>query len=149
MIDNAEKQEAIVDFHLQQYASVRKEIEEDIRESRLLERYGLIGTGLIWTWLLTHNFTSTNGINIPQTAWWIPCVLVAFCGMRSAALLKGILRASKYIRQMEEVFFYSEKIPGWETFVKKEKVAFITLSAILFWILLFVVTIIGPFVFIK
>ena len=140
MANQANNKTPIIDFHLQQYASIRKEIEDNIQEIRILERYAIIGTSAVWVWLLTHNFTTT-----PKIAWWIPSLLIFLCAIRSVALFKGILRASKYIRHMETIFFYSEKIHGWETFVAKEKQVFIAWSAIFYWSLILLITVAVPF----
>lgn len=145
MANQANNKTPIIDFHLQQYASVRKEIEEFIRETRILERYAIIGTTAVWVWLLTHNFTTTTIKNTPKIVWWIPSLLVFLCAIRSLVLLKGILKASRYIRHMEKVFFYSEEIPGWETFVVKEKQVFIKWSAIFYWLLMLSITVAVPF----
>ncbi len=136
-------------FHLREYESLRKEIEGYIRESRILERYALIGTWVVWVWLATHYYSETP-VNIPKITWWIPCLFVFLSGFRAWALLQGIFRVSKYIYRIEQAFSYSETVTGWETFLKNEKsLPVITISAVFFWILLLAVTIIVPYFLLK
>nr|VFK80113.1 MAG: hypothetical protein BECKSD772D_GA0070982_108512 [Candidatus Kentron sp. SD] len=41
------------DFRIEEYKSLRAEIFEKVRETRILERYAILGTGVVWAWLLT------------------------------------------------------------------------------------------------
>ena len=145
MTNQLNMESSIVDFRLKQYESTRKEIEGNIQETRTLERYAIIVSSLVWVWLLTHDFTTIDIEGTFKIVWWIPSLLVILCALRVFSLFLGILRAAKYLRQLENLFFCSEDIPGWETFVQNEKNAFITWSAVIFWFLILSITVAAPF----
>ena len=67
-------------FRLEEYKSLRKEIELYLTESRSQERYTLIAVGAIWAWLVINRLTS-------GLLWSVPIVLTVATSIRMIAIL--------------------------------------------------------------
>src|SRR5258708_27703940 len=102
----------LLDFHLVQYEALRKEIESCVEEMRSVERYALIGTGIVWAWLATN-----AQIKIPYIIiWWVPLLFSLFGWIRTVALATSVRRLAGYIREKEEPLFCNPGVEGWETY---------------------------------
>jgi hypothetical protein len=57
-------------FHLEEYKSVRQEIDAKIKESVSFAQYALLGSAAVVSWLAT---ASSNKINplLYALAWWV------------------------------------------------------------------------------
>jgi hypothetical protein len=124
----------LTEFHKAEYDSLRREIEASVKEARELEKYVLISTAAIWTWL------AKDGKDLGHPClYWIPTILVVLAIFRSIALLLSIRKIAAYLRTFEEVF--ASKPPnGWETFVNHPRDHSIWRSSAVFWISFFFVT---------
>jgi hypothetical protein len=98
-------------FHLKEYELLKQEIASAVQESRTLERYALIATAAVWSWLVTM------GDNVPGVLWWIPTLLVAFAAFRSLALHVAVNRLGRYIRDEVESQTCDGQPCGWEHFI--------------------------------
>ncbi len=121
---------------MREYESLRKEIEQDIQELRAVERYAVLGTAAIWTWLAS----TTNLPVIFRLAWWIPLFLVILAGIRAFAIWQMMKLAALYIKQLEERL----GVEGWETYSGRVKGIVVRYSSLLFWLILVFVTITWP-----
>jgi hypothetical protein len=129
------------DFHMREFESLKKEIAVSIYEERALERYVLIGTGIVWVWLLTN-----QNVGTPKIGWWIPFFFVLLGSLRSITLLLTIQRMAQYIKLIEKVVTSSKGIPGWEHYCEENRIPFVSISAGIFWGASLVATAIAPFV---
>jgi hypothetical protein len=107
---------------------------------RTLERYALLGTGVVWAWLATN----------PQSHifWWIPLLFCILGWLRTMAVVNSVRRLAGYIREVESSFFSTETIAGWETYKLANVSRSVKLSVYTFWILLSAATIIVPLIII-
>jgi hypothetical protein len=126
------------DFHKEEYQSLRKEIEASVREARDLEKYALLATAAVWTWLAAKGRHVTN----PQFNW-IPAVIVILAIVRSVALLLSIRKIAAYI-QTVEAEFACHPPKGWETFVGNPRDHSIWMSSAVFWLCLLIATCLVP-----
>jgi hypothetical protein len=131
----------LIDFHLIQYDALRKEIESCVQEIRTLERYALLGTGIVWSWLAAN-----PQLNIPYLFWYIPLLFSLLGWFRTTALAVSVRRLSQYIREVEEPYFCNEPGMGWETYRFARVQPSIKLSVYTFWIILSLVGVIVPIV---
>nr|VFK01301.1 MAG: hypothetical protein BECKLFY1418A_GA0070994_11416 [Candidatus Kentron sp. LFY] len=152
------------DFYLEEYKWLRVEISGNVKETRALERYALLGAAAVWAWI----FTNGGDSSLPPGAWYIPSVLVLTGALRSLTLWLDVRNIATYIREVESAVKDSRNnIIGWETWLDQQsnkpsdrtasklkelmgvlKDAFTskyTLMTIGFWLLLFVVTLVGGY----
>ena len=90
-------------FRLEEFQSLRKEIELYLAECRSQERYTLIALGAIWAWLISNRIH--NGF-----LWFIPVVLTLSASIRMLAMLGHFNHLGDYIKSTETVF----GTEGWE-----------------------------------
>ncbi|MCP4696634.1 MAG: hypothetical protein GY862_07275 [Gammaproteobacteria bacterium] len=129
-----------LDFHFREFESLKKEIAVSISEERILERYTIVGTGIVWVWLLAN-----PNMEIPKIGWWIPLLFAVLSALRSFTLLLSIRRMAKYIKQIEIIARFSSELPGWEHYCEENRLPFISISAGLFWAITLLSTAIAPF----
>lgn len=130
-----------LNFHLIQFEALRKEIESCVEEIRIIERYALIGTGIVWAWLATN-----AQLNVPYVIWWIPLLFSVFGLFRTVALATSVRRLARYIREKVEPLFCDQGVEGWETYRWKNVTPSIKLSVYTFWVLHSIATIAVPLI---
>lgn len=126
------------DFHVREHASLRREIELDKQEMRRLEVYAVIGTGLVWSWIVT----SSNPV--PEYAWFIPMLFSILGLLKTQGLIKSILIKAAYLRELEKAVSKFELLQGWENYIEEHRGEYPSWLNWLFWLLLISVTIIVP-----
>src|SRR6266704_7018291 len=99
MKDEAVSQDHAIQFHLREYEALHEEIEASTQELRTLERYAVIGSGAVWTWLATTKLEPRP----PGIVWWIPVLFSLHGIFRTGALLSSIKRTSTYLQMMEKL----------------------------------------------
>jgi hypothetical protein len=99
------------EFLYKQYAHVRSELDEAVKETRTLERYAILITGGIWGWYFTRNPTTLIFLSL-----WLPFFINMLIFVRVWSLYKHILRTSQFILNTEEFFQISNRL-GWEQFL--------------------------------
>lgn len=121
-------------FLVDELEELRQKINQAVQEARQLERYALTLTGVIWTWLITHNSSSVTWLG-----WWIPC-LISFLGtIRAKALYDEISTLSGYIAAKEKLFLGGSG--GWESHINSEKSQLKrSIAGTAFWCLMLVST---------
>ncbi len=144
MKDEAVSQDHAIQFHLREYEALHEEIEASTQELRTLERYAVIGSGAVWTWLATTKLEPRP----PGIVWWIPVLFSLHGIFRTEALLSSIKRTSTYLQKMEKVVYNQEILSGWETYIHKpeNRKQYILTSTWIFWVGLLIATIIIPLV---
>jgi hypothetical protein len=123
-------------FYKSQYQALRKEIELLLAEARAAQRNAAIATGVVWTWLATHEITLDY-----RWCWFIPVAFPLLGSIYSAAVNLRLGAISRYLTSFEEEVCSTE-IPGWQTFSKGERRHVLLRSGGFFWIALFLLTII-------
>lgn len=99
-------------FSIEQNKALWAEIAEDVKESRLLERYVVIGMAAYWAFLIKDGKVLLTSWNYLE---WIliPLLLAILGGLRSLALLSRLNLIGRYLQGIESSMGY----PGWETFL--------------------------------
>jgi hypothetical protein len=99
-------------FNLKEYEALRVEINDTLREIRMIERYAVAGSGAIWAWLATRP-------NLHAAAWVLPLLLVAAGFIRNSILYAHVRQLADYIRLIEEYLLKDSPGPkGWEGYLK-------------------------------
>jgi hypothetical protein len=126
------------DFILKEYEALRREMEEAVKETRVLERSAVLATGAIWSWLV--------GAGKPEyeLAKWLPALIVLALGIRALLLTSHIDFLAKYFIEVEKSFLLPSGLGFEQQFKRKGKAK--RLSAYVFWAVLFVVVVVLPFV---
>jgi hypothetical protein len=115
-------------FQLEEYRSLRKEIEMYITESRTQERYAVIAVAAIWTWLIVNKQTSS-------ALWILPVLATALIAFREFAIRRHFQDIKDYIKTLEGAF----DVKGWEHTTRRWSLgsANTLLTSVLFVIALF------------
>lgn len=90
-------------FRLEEYKTLRKEVELYLTESRSQERYTLIAVGVVWAWLIINRLH--NGF-----LWSVPIVLTLATSIRMGAILLHFDHLGEHLKTLECRF----GAPGWE-----------------------------------
>src|ERR1700728_3615646 len=87
-------------FSIEQNKALWGEIAENVKESRLLERYIVIGMAAYWAILIKDGKVPLTRQNYLE---WIliPALLALLGGLRSMALLSRLTLIGSYLRGME------------------------------------------------
>lgn len=119
MAGHDEASENEINFHLEEFKSLRSEIEARLKDSLMFAQYCLLGSAGVIAWLAT---TDPNKITpaLFQAAWWIPFILCLFGSLRAYAMLSRIMEIAEYIRVIEKAFA-SKEIRGWEHFLERKR----------------------------
>jgi hypothetical protein len=125
-------------FNLKEYEALRVEINDTLREIRMIERYAVAGSGAIWAWLATRP-------NLHIAVWVLPLMLVAAGFLRNSILYAHVRQLGDYIRLIEEHILKDSNGPkGWEGYFKPiaEKDSFAVEESMV-WAMLTLVGILG------
>jgi hypothetical protein len=125
----AEQQTAVrttSELDVEEYHALREEIAASVAETRMLERYAVVGSATVWAWILVQ--THQHGwIDIAKI---LPVVLTCFAAFRAWAVFVSLMHIAQYIRTLEDSGRYGI---CWETFLRKKHRYILLLSAIVFW----------------
>lgn len=108
------------EFQLEQYRAMRKEIDNNIAEVRLLQRYSLIAVAVVWSWI------ATNSSIAPDWAAFTPLIFVALGSSHTWSVLGETRDAGLFIATTTERFFCSDssvKAFGWENWLRRVQVS--------------------------
>ncbi|HVT56783.1 MAG TPA: hypothetical protein VHR45_00140 [Thermoanaerobaculia bacterium] len=125
-------------FLLEEFKALRKEIDDSVGETRLLERVALIATGAIWAWLAEKN-------RLNYWLIWSPLVIIVLSGLRSLAIFHRIKMLGLYLNSMEVK--YLQPPYGWEHSKFHREHHLISMSAVIYWIILVILAIAVPLSF--
>lgn len=109
-MDEKEKLETPEQFRLEEYKSLRREIEALQSEARLVAQIALGGGIAIYAWLATH-----EDQELARIGWWVPVSIPVFVLAHFIDHIYKVDRIAQYIRE------YIELNPGWESFVQCER----------------------------
>ena len=126
--------------HAEQYKTLREEILSAVAETRKLEIVCLGAIAALYAWLAANNDKVGLG------AWFIATPVVILAGLRCLALYHRVAFIASYLRLIEEQFFVEQpSLPGYERFFAQKTTRRIAPTAVAFWFLLLLVTLIAPF----
>jgi hypothetical protein len=132
---------ALTELDLRTHEWLKKEIESAVQETRALERYTLVGTAVVWAFLVKEAYPRA-----PDVFWWIPFVLSILAGLRVLALYVGIAPRASYLKKIEEMGLHSGGPAGWERhWEAATSRGWDSWTAVLFWVLLILATGLIPF----
>ena len=126
------------DFISKEYEALRREMDEAVKETRVLERYALLATGAIWSWLI-----GTSGYELAK---WLPAFIVGFLGFRALALTSHIDFLGKYFAKVEKAFplpsglGFEQQFEGSSVAERKRRTAY------WFWGVLLFFTVVIPYI---
>ena|ERR1700728_1135190 len=118
------------DFHLQEYACLRKEIELVLKDYRALERNIVIAVGVSWGWLYDK-----------KTPSWMFCIPILFAvlgSVRAMGVVETFRTLHRYLLEIEDAFKKPDGPEGWEHF-HKNKTGF-SRGAVAFWVIIILAT---------
>ncbi len=122
-------------FLLQEFDQLREELLVCVKETRLLERNALLGSGAIWAWAITNKSQSVYPVLL-----LVPPLIVFLSALRAWSLWRHIGFLAAYIKQVEITFSLPGNL-GWEhTFARSTDYSK-SISAIVFWVVLLAVTV--------
>ena len=126
-----------IQFHLEEYRSLKLEVEYRVKSTERIEYLIIVATAAVYVW-----FTEQA---IPPLMWWLPVILPMLGLVRQYGLLLRIMQVTEYIRLVEEKFCI-EQLKGWENNLRDLRRSprgyIIGLSGYFLWLLLFVFTVI-------
>lgn len=140
----ADSNSKIQELLLREVEHVRNEYDEAIRQTRLLERYAVLVTGLIWSWCVTN--PGQAGVDV---LIWFPAILTAVFGIRAWSLHCRALAARRYIAEVEPTFSPPKDL-GWAQKQINRKFGthgLVACTAYLFWGVVQVGTIVVPIMY--
>lgn len=121
----------LTDLDLRTHEWLKKEIESAVQETRALERYALVGTALVWAFLLRDVCQCP-----PRVLWWIPCVLSVVAALRVHARYLGMAPRTTYLSKIEKRGFQSGGLGGLEEHWRLARSSrWLGKTAFLFWLL--------------
>jgi len=120
----------VKDFAIKEYESLRQEGQATVAETRLVERYAVVGSAGFWTWLLSQN----HWLAIMEKAKWVPLALCVLAGLRCLALLAALVKIADYTRLVES-YWGTKDAFWWERYIAPRR-WYLTASAACIWIAL-------------
>ncbi len=123
--------------------SLRNQIQDRTRELLSLERWTLIVSGFVWSWL-----ASRTGGGLPGLIYWSPAIISVLFGLRAFGLHLSNLRAGKYIARIERANGLTGEY-GWENSLNQRRPFLIRFSSYAYWILLTGINVAIPCVYIP
>ncbi len=116
---------------------LRDEVMSLVAETRKLETASIVAVAALYAWLSAHT--------VPREAWYIGVPLVLLAGIRSIALFHRVGFIARYMRLIEAEFLTTPtSLPGYERYFAQQTTQRIAPSAIAFWVVILVVTLVAP-----
>ncbi len=135
----------IQSFSIEQNKTLWSEIAESVKETRLLERYVVVGTAAYWAFLIKDGKVPLTMQNFAEWTL-IPAMFAILGGLRCLALLSRITMIGDFLRGIEN----SAEYPGWETFLRppvgKHPKPFLS-TAMIIWICILLMAFFVPLLF--
>jgi hypothetical protein len=102
---------------IEEYKLLRERIATLIKENFELERYSVIGTGLIYAWLAS--LQTPSFLVLP--AWVFPPVLTILGMIRSEKLARRVEQLAFYVKSIEDTGYNNMPPYGWENVLELAK----------------------------
>lgn len=132
------------EFILKEYEVVRSEMDETVKETRVLERYALIVFGGIWSWYIAN--PGHDAIR------WLPFPIIFFLALRAKSLIDHIKNLEEYLMKIEQKFALPDNsdLPdkfGFEHYFKQKGGTLKRRTTYFFWAILVLASLIIPIFF--
>ena len=131
------------EFLMKEYDALRKQIDDLTRELLSIEKWCLIVSGVIWSWL-----ASTQNKSMPELIYWCPAIISCLFGLRVLGLHRSTLLAGKYITGLEKTLCLPKGF-GWESYLTSKRPLLIAIPAYLYWVLLIGVNVAIPLWYVR
>jgi hypothetical protein len=128
-------------FMLKHWERLHAEMNEVVSRYVELERYALLSTGAIWTWLATTIDSDWN-----PALKWLPLLLNAFFALRAIGLVLRTREITAYLAAAEKHFSVPPQL-ALENAYKPRSLKMLTVWA--FWPLLLAATLVLPYFYIE
>ena len=102
---------------IEEYKLLRDRIANVIKENFELERYSVIGTGLIYAWLAS--LQTPSFLVLP--AWVFPPVLTVLGMIRSEKMSRRVEQLAYYVKSIEDAGYKNMPPYGWENILELAK----------------------------
>ncbi len=106
------------EFHHKEYDKLQKEISQHLSEIGSLEKFSVVSSGTIFSWLLVNANSMPNKIG-----FFLPAILVLLFGLITYGLFQRIKLIGEYIKDKYEKLLndgQNQKYDfGWEKFLDK------------------------------
>jgi hypothetical protein len=132
------------DFLLKELDQVRKDYEGCVEETRRLERYAIVITGVTWSWCASNVHSFAFNLLV-----WFPAVACALFGSRAGAIHVQARAARRYIAKVEHALELPSHL-GWGADQMQQSrgvPAIVAITAYVFWLVVSVGTIAIPLAF--
>ena len=104
------------EFLLEQYKSLRSEINNNIAEIRSLQRFAVVGVAAVWAWI------AVNAAAAPRWAAFTPLVFVVLGVVYSRQVLREMGEQGTFIATVIEPSFCGDQSAaqtGWENWIRR------------------------------
>jgi hypothetical protein len=132
-----------IEYILKEVDALRSQIDHVTKEILFLERWSLISSGVIWSWLAT-----TSNKTLPGLIYWAPTIITTLLCLRAWGLHLSNMQAARYIAKIEEHFELPSDF-GWERLLSKARPPLVIGAAVLFWLILIMINIIIPLFYVS
>jgi hypothetical protein len=119
------------EFHLSEYACLRKEVELMLEDYHALERNVVIAVGITWGWLY-------DKCALPWM-FCIPCLFAILGAIRAKGISGAFGKLRGYLIEIEIAFWSTDGPEGWEHFHKDTG---FSKGAVPFWSILILATLV-------
>ena len=97
---------------LEEYRSLRAQLDYQVRDNRELERYAVLGVGVVFAWLAPIEHPT----HLVLPAWLVPPLIALHGRLRASTVSKRIDQLATYIQGLESQVRVSGSLsPAWET----------------------------------
>lgn len=114
-----DKQDLKYKFLFEEYKAMRKEIDDTMKLMRQVFFVNLVGSGSVWSLILTNHDVRADPNPIKYVLYWIPPILSMFCGFYMYVHRKHIIRMGEFIQAIEIELLETSSNLGWEHYMKK------------------------------
>jgi hypothetical protein len=128
-------------FHMEEFKQLKTEVYSFGNSAISLVQYTLLGTVVIFSWLITQGLgieSSVACLKIPLEiltfSWYIPSGFSIMAAFGAIILLYRVLQLGSYLKELEYKLGNSEL--GWEKYLSGNKALLFGLAGIMFWVVL-------------
>lgn len=141
---NSELSDQNKEFLVKELNQVRKDYDGYVEETRRLERYAILVTGITWSWCASH----TDNFAFSLLTWF-PAVACALFGLRAAAIHIQARAARQFSVKIESALQLPNHLSWARNQQQQSKGApsLVAITAYLFWFIVSFGTIVVPLIF--
>jgi hypothetical protein len=130
-------------FHKEEYATLRKEVENCMTELATLEKACVGGVAAISAWVAKDSGTYHG---FAKLAWLVPSIIPIYGALKAKAIASHLNVLGDYLRKIEEANLTSEsKVEGWQKYFEAHSPGERTRIATGAWLVFTLLTVLGSF----